>query len=337
MGPYGVGTKSFVLQDCDRKMLRGAKAQRWVIQAFYPMDEKEDHPSFYMPGTIDNGLLCGKTIHAHGQPEGALSQQGPFPVLIFIPGFGEIRQRYTILCEELASQGYVVLSLDQPYTSSFVGFPDGSTIVPTLYDLWKTQRDRDYRYAYFDESMTQSIADIRFIIDHIDTLNEEHFAKKLDGHTIILMGHSFGGNVAHTLGFQDKRIAAVVDIDSKITERKIFGHRGVPSNERGVPVLFIRASLQYQEDVGDQLEKIKNSYVKKFAVHHSCFQDTAYLIHHVPGLGQESTFDKLWLWFFKSAPIFDSIDTDLNGQNPDAWFKEIRHEIVSWLTTKVKA
>ncbi len=335
MGEYGVGTKAFELNDNDRMMLRGTKTKRWMVQAFYPTDTKNEQTSPYMPGTLDNGMIGSHQVLTYGHPQAAISTKGPFPVIIFIHGLGEIRQRYTILCEELASQGYIVLSLDQPYMSQFTQHLDGTTIVPSFYDMWKVKRDRDYRYQYFDDSMQQSIADVRYILDHMQGIDQDFLSSQWDGRTVILMGHSFGGNVAHTLGFSDERIKAVVDIDSKITERKIFGRAGVPPNDRGIPVLFIRATRQYQEDVGDQLKNIQNAHILNFDVEHSAFQDTAFLVRKIPGLGQENTLSKFWTWFWKTGPIFEAVDVDLSGQNVVNWFNEIRLEIVSWLAYRV--
>ena len=56
-------------------------------------------------------------------------------------------------------------------------------------------------------------------------------------------------------------LGAVVDIDSKIMERPVYGKIGVPDNQTGVPVLFIRGMMKYQEDVGDRLHKIKNATI----------------------------------------------------------------------------
>lgn len=80
------------------------------------------------------------------------------------------------------------------------------------------------------------------------------------------MGHGFDGNVAHTLGLTDPRIKTVIDIDSKITERKIFGRIEILPKPSDKLVLFLRASLQYQEDVKDQLLETKNTTVKAFSV-----------------------------------------------------------------------
>ena len=250
-GLHLIGTMAIEVHDDTRRMMRDSSPRRWMVQAFYPArgapNSKEIYP--YMAGTIDNGMVEGIQVFTHAKPDAAPIPKRS-PVIFFVPGMGGERQKYTILCEELASQGYVVLSLDQPYFSNFVKFPDGSTYVLALKDAWGI-RDRDYKYAYYDEAMAASMGDIKYTIDHIGDLNAD-LSGSLDKNRLILMGHSFGGNVANTLGFEDVRIKAVVDIDSKITERSVFGRVGPPPNPQEKPVLFIRGMMQYQEDLGDQ-------------------------------------------------------------------------------------
>lgn len=55
-----------------------------------------------------------------------------YPIIIFSPGFwGSPARLYTSLCEDLASQGYIVFALNYPYITSPVIFNDGRVIQPT--------------------------------------------------------------------------------------------------------------------------------------------------------------------------------------------------------------
>jgi dienelactone hydrolase len=284
-----------------------------------------------MPETLKEGLLEGVKVFSYASPKGGILKKHSWPLIIFKPGLGGCGQEYTILCEELASHGYVVLTVDQPYVSNFVRFLDGSAIVLTLRDAWYISRDRDYRYKYYDEAMAAAMAEIKFMLTHFQDINSTYFSGQLDPLSIVLMGHSFGGNIAHTLGFEDPRIKAVIDIDSKITERKIYGRVGVPPNPHQKPVLFIRGKMQYQEDVGSQLTKIHNAYIWEPAVEHSAFRDMAYLVRYHPHLRDKGIFSKFWNWFWKLGPLFDDVDTDVGDQEVNEWFGEYRTKIVQWL------
>lgn len=329
-GPYVIGTKAIEIRDKSRIMFRGGDYRRWMIQAFYPSVEHEgSYP--YMPGTLEGGMVQGVKVLASARPDADSFNSQKFPVIIFVPGMGEERQKYTILCEELASQGYVVLALDEPYVANLVKFPDGTKVGLTFKDVWNLPRDRDYRYQYYDDAMAGAIEDVIYILDHLKEID----VKELGGicsEYVILMGHSFGGNVAHTLGFDDERIKAVVDIDSKITERKIFGRVGVPPNSGGKPVLFIRGMMQYQEEgVMDELAKISNSTIWAPYVQHSAFSDQAYFAAKIQDFGKQGFSVDIINWFFKRGPHWSNVDTELGGRDADIWFAEYRSQVVEWL------
>ena len=51
-----------------------------------------------------------------------------YPVLLYLSGLYGFRQVNTVQVEELASRGYVVVGLDQPYAAASVRFPDGRRV-----------------------------------------------------------------------------------------------------------------------------------------------------------------------------------------------------------------
>ena len=238
------------------------------------------------------------------------------------------------------------MSFDTPYISRFVQFFDRSSRVPTLKDTWKISRDRDYRYKVFDEALSLVIDNLKTVIEHLDEIGaycfynyeDEHvFASPLDKNKIIIMGHSFGGNVAHSLGFTDKRISAVVDIDSKIAERPINGYVGVPPNRRPIPVLFIRGMLQYQEsNIVQKLSNYDAATVWAPEVEHSAFSDQAYLTKAIPDCGQHGTLYKFLHWFFKQGPHFNVLDTSTGKFSVNDCYDEYRACVIGWLKNQAK-
>lgn len=330
-GPHSVGIKRLEISDPTRTMFHGHQKKRWMITVFYPSLSHQDH-SPYMMKTIEHGMVYGVEVLSFGKSE-ITPLNSKFPLIIFIPGRGNEREKYTILCEGLASQGYIVVSMDQPYVANFVHFPSHEKITLTLKDVWNLPRDRNYRYAYDDRAIDGAIGDISYLLGHMEILEKQGISCKKE--SIILMGHSLGGNVAHIMGFKDKRIRAVVDIDSKITERKIFGRVGVPPNTAGKPVLFIRGMMQYQEDVKDQLNSIKNATVWSPEVEHSAFSDDAYFSEKIPGYGQSHFLALAWNWLWKKGPHFSNIDTNLGGKKADDLFKEYLSYVTSWLNKQI--
>lgn len=330
-GTYGVGTVNIELSDPSRTQLRSNEGRRWMVTVFYPTQKTtKTHP--YMPGTLDEGIVCGVRILGYAVPDGKIISEKKFPVIISYPGRGGERQKMTILYEALASQGYNVITVDQPYGANFIKFLDGKRITLTFKDLWNLPRDRDYRYKYDDDVIDAAIKDIDFILKNLRAFGD--LLNSFNTDTIILMGHSIGANIAHIKGFSDPRIKAVVDIDSKITERAVFGRIGVPPNPDAKPILFIRGMMQYQKDVGDQLRKTPNSTIWSPYVSHRAFVDDAYFAAKIPNYGM-SFWQSLYNWLFKRGPYFSSMDTSLGDYNVDEWFDQYTESIVTWLDEKV--
>lgn len=326
-GIYGVGVVNVELSDSTRTQLRSHEKRRWMSTIFYPT-LKTGKTEPYMLGTLDDGNVCDIKILGHAIPREPVIQSCRFPVIISLPGRGGERQKASILYEALASHGYIVITMDQSYVANFVKFPDGAKTTLTSKDVWNLPRDRDYRYAYDDEIIASAIKDIDFILDHFQAFG--NLSSAFDTNNLILMGHSIGANIAHIKGFSDKRIRAVVDIDSKITERAVFGTVGVPPNFDAKPVLFIRGMLQYQEDVGDALFKISNSTIWSPSVQHSAFVDDAYFAAKIQNYGMVF-WSSFYNWFFEKGPYFSTTDTGLGDYKVDEWFEKYPEYIVNWL------
>ncbi len=326
-GIYGVGTVNVELFDPARTQLRSEEKRRWMTTVFYPtLKTRATAP--YMPGTLDDSNVFGTKVLGYAIPHATIINDHKFPVVISLPGRGNVRQQNTILYEALAAHGYIVITMDQPYVANFVKFPIGTKTTLIFKDVWNLPRDRDYRYAYDDEIIASAIKDIDFVLDNFQAFGD--LSSAFDKTKIILMGHSIGANIAHIKGFADKRVKAIVDIDSKITERAVFGRIGVPPNPDAKPVLFIRGMLQYQEDVGDQLTKILNGSIWSLNVQHSAFSDDAYFAAKISNFGM-GFWDSLYNWLFKRGPYFSNTDTNLGNYQVDEWFEQYPEYIVKWL------
>lgn len=326
-GPYSLGVKCIEFQDTSRTMLRDSTPKRWMGSLFYP--SKPHHGLYpYQPFTLQNGEIQGRRILAHAKPNG-IPFGGTYPLILFIPGRGADRDRYTIFAEALASSGAIVLMLDQPYVAGLVRFGSGEIIRPTLKDLWMIPRNRDFRYAYDDAVIKDTLYDLSYVVNHVRDILKA--LPEMDVSKIILAGHSIGANSAHIFGFRDPRVHAVIDLDSKITDRAVFGRLGVPPNPRGIPVLFIRGMMQYQDDVGDQLEHIKNATLWKPYVEHDAFSDNVFLAHHMPHFGKQSLWENVWTLFFTEQPFFIRKDTSTGLYECNEWIHLYRRTILTWL------
>src|SRR5260370_33493900 len=76
-------------------------------------------------GAIKDGRV--RTHAVDGAPFASSLQR--CPLLVFSHGMGTVSHIYTAPFEDLASYGYVVAALTQPYDVTLTLFPDGSRVV----------------------------------------------------------------------------------------------------------------------------------------------------------------------------------------------------------------
>jgi len=145
-GSHAVGTMDIHLVDEARKegMTEDPSDYReLMVRAWYPANvaegaepepfvrESEPVHSIFsrgipLPGIVFNHL---KKTPGHSYLDAnPATTTSPYPVLIFSHGNSFYASQNTLLMEHLASEGYVVFSIDHPYQASWVTFPDGRVV-----------------------------------------------------------------------------------------------------------------------------------------------------------------------------------------------------------------
>ncbi|MFI9649304.1 alpha/beta hydrolase family protein [Streptomyces sp. NPDC052040] len=156
---------------------------------------------------------------AQGAPV-APGPDGRLPVVIYSPGLGEPRTWGTSLVTDLASRGYVVVTLDHTYESPEVQFPNGSlaTMLPPT--------DPD---SFIRKALAVRVADTRFVLEQLQLLTSgrnpdaearrlpDGLARRLDLSKVGMFGHSMGGTATAMTMDADPRIAAGLDMDGNLT------------------------------------------------------------------------------------------------------------------------
>ncbi|WP_433854443.1 hypothetical protein [Streptomyces kronopolitis] len=146
------------------------------------------------------------------------------PVLLYSPGGGDPRTLGTGLAEELASRGYVVVTIDHPGDGSEVEFPRGRAgrqQVRTTVFRGNPRTDP----KLFRTVVATRLADIRFVLDQLallaagrnpDALGRplpEGLGRALDPRRVGIYGHSVGGTTAAQAMYEDRRIGAAVNLE----------------------------------------------------------------------------------------------------------------------------
>ena len=147
-------------------------------------------------------------------------RRGGRPVVLYSPGLGGERIETTAIVEDLASRGYVVVTVDHVHDSSFVELPDGSvetSAIPELTD--------DNEIAVTTKAVDARVADIGFVLDQLEVIDRganpdaerralpRGLGDALDLDRIGIFGHSDGGTTAIAALNTDPRIATGVNLD----------------------------------------------------------------------------------------------------------------------------
>ncbi len=209
-------------------------------------------------------------------PENADEIEGhTLPLIIFSHGAFGYYQSNASTCMELASHGYVVVSLDHPYHAFFTKDSAGKTVTVNpefIQNAVNIQNDNgeiseEDIFEITSKWMELRIADLNFVIDTFedavpaDNLNDDWFMsgdsqddilsiiKMINIKKIGLMGHSLGGATCVTVGRRDD-ISAVIDLDGTMLGEQTGVKDGNPViNEEPytTPLLSIDNENHHQE------------------------------------------------------------------------------------------
>lgn len=143
-------------------------------------------------------------------------QRQAYPVVLMRAGLAALTTDYTILAEDLASHGYVVVGFDAPYRSFVVVLPDGRVFARAH------QNNADLLSGSEQQHLANQLvqawtADMGFALDQLERLNTSdpsgRFLGRLDMQRIGVFGHSLGGAEALQFCHDDSRCKAGIDVD----------------------------------------------------------------------------------------------------------------------------
>ena len=262
IGEYIVGITHMDLIDQSRRQVfpfEEEDAQRKVpLTIFYPADSSEGKkPAPYaFPEALEklSKLTYGfwskrmANLKTHIYEDIPVSQKkDQFPIIFFNQGFISYQMQSTVLCSDLASLGYIVISVGHPYESSAVKFTDGSIIEVhnDIIEIQKNAFDKEYikqftkllreknTYSdakameaaeflfndiHFNDSVKRWADDTIFVADQLEGINsgkvESIFINKLQlDRGFGITGHSLGGAISAQVCYVDERFFCGINID----------------------------------------------------------------------------------------------------------------------------
>lgn len=162
---------------------------------------------------------------------------GLHPVIVFSHGYTGTFTDCTFLFEDLASRGYVVVSVGHSYETTAVEFPGGRLIMSRFGSYLADDSLRSDEQSLRFARMVR-LADLKFVLGALqrESVSGKWFAGKLDMARVGIMGHSLGGEVALASLQRDARWRAAVLLDAPIAKEDTGG--------TAKPLLLIAAGRQ---------------------------------------------------------------------------------------------
>lgn len=227
-----------------------------AVQAWYPAQKSAAPTEPYLDDTLRSALAALMRVPKFLLPQNpsfsvpnAPPVAGRYPVLIFNHGFGSFQKQSTSLFEELASHGYVVLSVGHPFESLVLQYADGSVVQhrPDL-PAWKaistglkrleqtaaeiapllaharnattpdalrgvmTAIAEHPSYAALVPVLARWRRDTTVVLDQLGRLPVP-LAEFVDIERVGVFGHSLGGMVSGQLAMSDRRVRAGISYD----------------------------------------------------------------------------------------------------------------------------
>ena len=161
----------------------------------------------------------GSKINAHSFQSPQISdKQSKFPVLLMKSGIGTLATDYTTFAEELASNGYIVVGSDAPYSTFAIRMPDGRVINRThAGNPGETASMTSESTKLFNRLISIWTDDARFVLNKLEEINSSDtsskFFNRIDTNSIGIFGHSFGGATAAQFCSTEPRCKAGINLD----------------------------------------------------------------------------------------------------------------------------
>ncbi len=222
-GPYATGTRILPLTDTSRKEDAEPNSnhpRELVAQIWYSALPSTNPRAPYRRRSETSFFSSYQSVSWTRSRYDAPVYGNNLPLLFYNPGWNGRRTQDTMLTEDLASHGYLVVAIDHPYNSGPVALPDGRVIRPVpAPELSDDVTPKDKVYEIINKEVSKETDDTLFVLGKLRQMNDDAggaFYHRIDFSRIGALGYSLGGGVAAELAYRDPTIRAVVDMDTPV-------------------------------------------------------------------------------------------------------------------------
>ena len=282
-GKYAVGTKTFTIYNTRKEALdtKGDSMRHIPARIYYPTSKNTTEgltkakslsrseamgikKIFMIPLNYDKMEAAGEN-DSECYVDAPFIEDKKFPLIVFNHGYFSYIEGNSFLLIELASQGYVVLTVGHPYEGTGTDYDDGTYTIAdkslankmyhpywrgilAAYKLTKYKGTLQEQAEFFEEfqnkyckfignRVDEWITDTNFAVEHA----KKEFAQILDlTNGIGIAGHSQGGAVAYKVCLTDPEYTCGINIDGGL-----FGDtQGLTMNKP-----FMQLSCQDNENI----------------------------------------------------------------------------------------
>ena len=255
-GKYAVGTKTFTIYNTRKEALdtKGDSMRHIPARIYYPISKNTTEgltkakslsrseamgikKIFMIPLNYDKMEAAGEN-DSECYVDAPFIEDKKFPLIVFNHGYFSYIEGNSFLLIELASQGYVVLTVGHPYEGTGTDYDDGTYTIAdkslankmyhpywrgilAAYKLTKYKGTLQEQAEFFEEfqnkyckfigtRVEEWITDTNFAVEHA----KKEFAQILDlTNGIGIAGHSQGGAVAYKACLTDPEYTCGINID----------------------------------------------------------------------------------------------------------------------------
>lgn len=350
-GEYHVGVTYLGFTDDARTELfstDGESKREITVKVWYPSDDKSVPEPYLLSGELAIATEyfqfpeMYKSLMTNSSRDVPIStKRERYPILIFSHGLGEHYSQNSILMEELASHGYIVLSVSHHYECKFSSFPDGRLTHidlsnPRFQKIMQEQMNpgamellqRTHNAKNDEERMKVLIEtgnalptiltesprywaeDLAFLIDRLEDISGGNgiFERRLDLDSIGVFGMSLGGLATSVICTTDKRVKAGVSLDGGM-------YGTLLDEELEIPFMYMNSKrfLGYGRIFTDRSKADCFSLGIRGADHYN-FSD--YSIYPVPAVGfLLGTIEGKRTIEIMNVMVLAFFDRYLNGEN----------------------